>query len=345
MSIRNQYVDSLKGLCIFLVIFGHCLQYGSGAVFLSDGEYWDNLGMKFIYSFHMPLFMAISGYLFAFSLSKYGPVEVCKRRIIKLIKPIMLWALFLTALNVHGGGTLVKSVRTYVKFVLTDFWFLWAVLVCSAGAAILNTIIERQRNDCLKIVLIILLALSFLVIPEKFNLQMYKYMFPFFVLGFQTAKNEVRISKLVGVVSTAFWILLLLFYKKEAYIYTTGISLIGKANAMRQFLIDVYRYAIGAFGTIAVAFLWRRVYNFLERNEYGLWRYIKKITEYLGEKSIVLYILSTYLFEYVVPFITKAFSLNYLLTVLETVLVIVICLGVGELIGRKEIVAEWVLGQ
>ena len=83
----------------------------------------------------------------------------------------------------------------------------------------------------------------------------------------------------------------------------------------------------------------------MERNEYGLWRYIKKITEYLGEKSIVLYILSTYLFEYVVPFITKAFSLNYLLTVLETVLVIVICLGVGELIGRKEIVAEWVLGQ
>lgn len=241
--------------------------------------------------------------------------------------------------------TLVKGVRTYVKFVLTGFWFLWAVLVCSAGVAILNTIIERQRNDCLKIVLTILLALSFLVIPEKLNLQMYKYMFPFFVLGFQAAKNEVRISKLVGVVSTAFWILLLLFYKKEAYIYTTGISLIGKANAMRQFLIDVYRYAIGAFGTIAVAFLWRRVYNFLERNEYGLWRYIKKITEYLGEKSIVLYILSTYLFEYVVPFITKAFSLNYLLTVLETVLVIVICLGVGELIGRKEIVAEWVLGQ
>ncbi len=79
VSIRNQYVDSLKGLCIFLVIFGHCLQYGSGAVFLSDGEYWENLGMKFIYSFHMPLFMAISGYLFAFSLSKYGPVEVCRR--------------------------------------------------------------------------------------------------------------------------------------------------------------------------------------------------------------------------------------------------------------------------
>lgn len=47
---RSPYWDTLKGLLILLVILGHC------GTALSDGL------LSVIYSFHMPLFVFISGY-------------------------------------------------------------------------------------------------------------------------------------------------------------------------------------------------------------------------------------------------------------------------------------------
>lgn len=39
---RNGYVDFVKGVTIFLVVFGHALQYGSGSDYLASELYWDN---------------------------------------------------------------------------------------------------------------------------------------------------------------------------------------------------------------------------------------------------------------------------------------------------------------
>jgi fucose 4-O-acetylase-like acetyltransferase len=56
---RDQNIDIYKGLLIFLVVFGHCLERFLG---------WQNeLGKMFlqcIYLVHMPAFIFLSGYLF-----------------------------------------------------------------------------------------------------------------------------------------------------------------------------------------------------------------------------------------------------------------------------------------
>lgn len=54
-NIRDNYWDTLKFVLIFLVVFGHVLEvnYPPGSV--NRGIY------NFIYSFHMPLFVFISG--------------------------------------------------------------------------------------------------------------------------------------------------------------------------------------------------------------------------------------------------------------------------------------------
>lgn len=69
---KNAFIDYLKGIAILLVLVGHCVQYGSGAAFFENADYLDNIIMKVIYSFHMPLFIAISGYLFWFSVKNHG---------------------------------------------------------------------------------------------------------------------------------------------------------------------------------------------------------------------------------------------------------------------------------
>ena len=51
---RISFIDQLKGITILLVVIGHLIEHNAGR---------DNFLWTFIYSFHMPLFMFISGYL------------------------------------------------------------------------------------------------------------------------------------------------------------------------------------------------------------------------------------------------------------------------------------------
>lgn len=56
MQKRLFYLDAMKGILIILVILGHSIQD-------TISDYQNNFLFRFIYSFHMPLFFAISGYL------------------------------------------------------------------------------------------------------------------------------------------------------------------------------------------------------------------------------------------------------------------------------------------
>lgn len=56
-SKRLIWADSLKGVLILLVVLGHAIQFTLGESCYTD-HMWD-----LIYSFHMPAFMAVSGFL------------------------------------------------------------------------------------------------------------------------------------------------------------------------------------------------------------------------------------------------------------------------------------------
>lgn len=60
---RSVVIDFIRGIAIILVILGHNIQYGSGVSYYTNELYFDNVLFKLIYSFHMPLFALISGYL------------------------------------------------------------------------------------------------------------------------------------------------------------------------------------------------------------------------------------------------------------------------------------------
>ncbi len=74
---RNATLDCVKGLAIFLVVWGHCIQFLFSDV---SQSYFQNPVFKFIYTFHMPLFMAVSGYLFSDSERKYSGFDLLIRR-------------------------------------------------------------------------------------------------------------------------------------------------------------------------------------------------------------------------------------------------------------------------
>ncbi|WP_152063422.1 acyltransferase family protein [Collinsella intestinalis] len=59
-------------MAVVLVVAGHCIQFGQGEAVLQDRTFFDDWAFRGIYSFHMPLFALISGWLFGASIERHG---------------------------------------------------------------------------------------------------------------------------------------------------------------------------------------------------------------------------------------------------------------------------------
>lgn len=76
MEKRIEYIDSIRGLAIFLVVMGHAIAWNYGdwqqiCVFSPSQpkSYWvGGVVWQVIYSFHMALFFMVSGFLSGVSL-------------------------------------------------------------------------------------------------------------------------------------------------------------------------------------------------------------------------------------------------------------------------------------
>ena len=158
---RNLTIDYLKAFAIVLVVLGHSLQYGLGQP--NDGIF-DNWLMKFIYSFHMPLFMMISGYLFGFSVKKHSFNDNLLGKLKSLLVPIAFWSIPVTFIDIIKYSPERLNpwdfFKTYLNEFIGQFWFLWSVLLCSVVVLIVN----RFLKDSI-IVYVVIFGLTF-VIPN-----------------------------------------------------------------------------------------------------------------------------------------------------------------------------------
>ena len=135
---RNGYFDFVKGVTIFLVVFGHALQYRSGYDYLASELYWDNPIMKAIYSMHMPLFAAISGYFYS-----YGPIKSALKRIKQFLPVCIVWGIMLWGLRIAWGKN--GSIKTLVRLCLTDFWFLWTLMIAAVFVFFSEDILPKKN--------------------------------------------------------------------------------------------------------------------------------------------------------------------------------------------------------
>jgi fucose 4-O-acetylase-like acetyltransferase len=96
---RDLSVDIAKGIGIILVLFGHTV-----AVWGGDHE----ILHRFIYSFHMPLFLGLSG---IFLSSRSNLLVFIKSKFVRFIIPFFFWVIFyfLLSLTLQGMKGLVQS--------------------------------------------------------------------------------------------------------------------------------------------------------------------------------------------------------------------------------------------
>lgn len=143
MKNRNVTIDVLKGITIILVVLGHVIQ-----TIYSPDSYDENWIFKIIYSFHMPLFIFISGYLAGFK--KELTVKWIGSKALRLALPFLVWIPIDYLLD--GGRTFEGLVTTFQRLYKDPsdggLWFLWVLFLC----CIILFIMENINSRVLKVI-------------------------------------------------------------------------------------------------------------------------------------------------------------------------------------------------
>ncbi|MBR4538305.1 MAG: acyltransferase [Clostridia bacterium] len=333
---RIAWIDFVRGLIIILMVFGHNIQYGSGDTMLANKLFLNNKVFQFIYSFHMPCLMILSGYLFEHTVTKQG---FWRNRFRTIIIPTLCWSVIpvagLVAGHVLSHTFSLHSFIDAFATLLAYYWFLWALLFCSAIVWLVHTMLKDS------ILCYCLIGVILMFVPLKYNLYQWIYMYPYFVLGYLYKKKPFKKWKnwnrhLITVSLIGAFALLFAFYHSDFFIYTTGITV----RSMRQLFIDLYRYIIGFAGSVMIIWLVYQLYPYIESKAPA----VSKTVVYCGRVSLTIYIVDVLLNSYVLPQITKGFTLNYGITIIETLAVLLFCTAVDWGIRRFPVTRRILLG-
>ena len=214
---RQILPDFVKAFAIITVVWGHAIQYWHGVEF----DFWRDYIFVWIYSFHMPLFAIVSGYLFSRSYYRHGGREIIYSKIRQLIIPCISWGIIFSLVEAmisysFGSSTSgLRVIKNIILEIINDYWFLKAIFCCS----ILVLVVEKKANHK-KLLYIIMVACTMLV-PDIFGMASYAFLFPYFVIGFSYGKfyEHVHIENKILCSSLFLHIIMILFWKKQYYIY------------------------------------------------------------------------------------------------------------------------------
>ena len=295
---RDHSIDVAKCLLIFLVVWGHAIQYLHGTEF----DFWEDTIFKFIYGFHMPLFALISGYLMCGSFTKYGAGKLVGKRAKQLLIPTIGWALVLTVLDVilnvltHESNSASWILRRFISRAVNDLWFLKAMFI----ACIMVVLIEKFCKGHW-IVYSICMLLT-LLLPSIYNFALYGFVLPFFMVGFKTGgavkrwNDDQNRKRRIGIFVTSLivYIILLLFFHKENYIYTTGLSVLNSDKGpVVQLGLDLYRAVVALIGCVMI----------LEGST--LITSQKNWITNISSKTMIIYIVTASIFTYIPQFMSR----------------------------------------
>ncbi|TDM12417.1 acyltransferase family protein [Macrococcus lamae] len=175
-KVRDHYFDNARFFLIVLVVFGHLLRS-----FVSENHFLQALYM-FIYSFHMPAFVLISGY-FAKGINKPG-------YLLKLIKKLLIpYLIFQTFYACYYY--FIDDVKTIDLNPFDPQWAMWFLLSLFSWHVMLYLVKDYQMSVVITgSFLTGILVGYFDFINNTLSLSRTFVFFPLFLLGYSaTAEN------------------------------------------------------------------------------------------------------------------------------------------------------------
>ena len=268
---RDPFIDFLRGIAIFCVLWGHAIQYCS----MGEIEFFEDNAFRFIYSFHMPLFMGISGYVFAYSLKRNCMKKILKKQVLCILIPTFIWGAVCGLINscFLCGCTIKEFISETIDNISGAYWYLWTLLTTSLLMALFYNLRNLLKNinlinENIYIVLcgfftsIIYMIVS--ILPCRI---MSLWLLPYFVTGillhnFQISKLSGALKTILFGLCTVLYVILLHWFHKPEYIYTSGINPFDSAyGIINQIGIDLFRWILGFVGIVFIVGVAKGMYK------------------------------------------------------------------------------------
>lgn len=178
MKNRESYFDNAKFILIILVVFGHVIRS-----FIDDNEFMLNV-YKFLYTFHMPAFILISGF-FAKGYNKKGYVQKIFK---KLIIPYLI---FQGIYSVYYF--LVESGNTLAVDPFDPHWSLWFLMSLFFWNLFLFAYTKLDKRLAMLIAIGLGVAIGYVDSASNYlSVSRTFVFFPLFLTGFYLDKSHFK---------------------------------------------------------------------------------------------------------------------------------------------------------
>lgn len=278
---RLTYIDVAKGIGILLVVIAHHLKVSNHAV------------INWIFSFHVPLFFIITGYLYSHNHNKDDAINI-KYSIIKNLKRLMWpyltfsiiaicwYVLFYKVLRFGGAedSLFIVSIKSLTTFGWFALWFLPVMFFVS----VLFPIILKLKKSYLYFSLCIILGMGMGIIIHYFKLYeaFHKSLILYYLLIY-----IFRIILAIGFAGLGYYCKKIIDSRKNAaitlssgiisvgsiFIYKLLFNSTGNFNlsclTIRNPLIDIIAATSGSIFIISISKIidkYDRVFKYLEKN-------------------------------------------------------------------------------
>ena len=319
---RDPYWDIVRGIAMLLVILGHSIHTALGV---------EDPGSRIIYTFHMPLFMLISGWFFPATL-RHPTWKIVKDKFLLLVLPCIICGTIDYLLD-HPSGIDAKThlIKWYGRM-LNSLWFFQALFICSMVMLIAERCFKKHSLwFCL-----FLFLLSF-IIPDFFRSYQAKALFPFFVLGFCMKKFDLiswyRKHRWIIFFSTLAIFLLMfpLFTYKNGTFYALHFYIFSGIDTPRTILFwNLYRIPIGVAGCILILDIVRIFSLRLDKTVPA------RVLDKIGRHTYGIYIFSMYIWIIYINTMQNFFPIrnNYVYIIFLTGILLLLSYPLGVLLER-----------
>lgn len=319
MRVRLCYLDVLKGILIILVVLGHAIQ----ATF---PNYLHNFLFRFIYSFHMPLFFVISGFLTYRGMQ--GHDDKLMKRAVQLLIPFVCWA-FISPLLTYGSFNMDKTVKALL-YPDNGLWFLYNLFFYNAIFFLSERWAERgMKQEYIFAGFFMVLYLLMAIFHTMFNITQICWYMPFFAIGYYGRKYAcaVKKKKHVTLVCGVIYCMLMPFWMmREDPLFYCWINL----GSVFSYL---YRCLVEVVGAIFFFLLGRK---FLNWPLLGIAK--------LGTRTLGVYALQ-FIILYHLEKVFTSMENEYLKIIVETILTVLLCFIVTEFIHKLKYVRLFLIGE
>lgn len=325
---RDQRLDIAKGIAIILVVIGHTIQNR-----FSDFD--EHLGFRLIYSFHMPLFIFLSG---AVASMWFKPEEInipfkellsvvrlrIQKSAIRLLLPFISWALISHFVYQTTDTALPQIVITAFRRPDSALWFLLCIFYCVVMMSLFQLLLGLlgligRRSRLIapilldgKYQLIIVIGAWFILknyVPPGAGLGTLKAYFIFYVLGILFYKYLVKVlPSRYYLISYIVFIPLALLWSRVAPNYLLMSLTSGFPSLILGFC---YAFVVAISGTLLI-------WDLVSRLDRANFIALNAALAYCGKLSLGIYALHYFFLELNPPVVMPlALSIAISITLLQ----------------------------